>query len=134
MIPPYPGSVARTRDRVQALQAYFQQPSNSPPMRNPVMSSTRRSNGHRPMAQVGPVASSSDQTGGGFYYFPPGSSSERNFPEPENQPSNRFHTWERDHLASFPLSQVERDPVWGPFHHVSGPMGYSQRHGPSQNR
>ncbi|KAM7478269.1 hypothetical protein LguiA_026482 [Lonicera macranthoides] len=134
MIPPYPGSVARTRDRVQALQAYFQQPSNSPPMRNPVMSSTRRSNGHRPMAQVGPVASSSDQTGGGFYYFPPGSSSGRNFPEPENQPSNRFHTWERDHLASFPLSQVERDPVWGPFHHVSGPMGYSQRHGPSQNR
>lgn len=133
MIPPYPGSVARTRDRVQALQAYFQQPSNSPPMRTPVMSSTRRSNGHRPMAQVGPLASS-DQTGGGFYYFPPSSSTGRNFPEPENPSSNRFHTWEREHLASFPLNQVERDPVWGPFHQVAGPTGYRQRHGPSQNR
>ncbi|KAM7481602.1 hypothetical protein LguiB_006185 [Lonicera macranthoides] len=92
-----------------------------------VMSSTQRSNGQRPMAQVGPVASSSDQTGGGFYYLPPGSSSGRNFPEPENQPFNHFHTWESNHLASFPLNQVERDPVWGPFHQVFEPSGYRQR-------
>ncbi|KAM7481868.1 hypothetical protein LguiB_006451 [Lonicera macranthoides] len=67
MIPPYPGSVARTHDRVQALQAYFQQPNNSSPIRTPVMSLTRRSNGHRPVTQVGLVASLFDQTGGVFY-------------------------------------------------------------------
>ncbi|CBI39509.3 unnamed protein product, partial [Vitis vinifera] len=63
MIPPYPGSNARARDRVQALQAYYQQqqPSNSPAMRTPMISGTRRSGSHRGLAQVGPVASSSDQ-------------------------------------------------------------------------
>ena len=74
MIPPYPGSVARARDRVQALQAYSQQPSNTPAMRTPVMSGARRSSIHRGPGQVtGQVASSSDQTGG-FYFFPSGSS------------------------------------------------------------
>ncbi|KAK3041957.1 hypothetical protein RJ639_002265 [Escallonia herrerae] len=118
MIPPYPGSVARTRDRVQALQAYFQQPSNSAAIRTPVMSGTRRSSGHRGLAQAGTVASSSDQTGG-FYFFPSGSSTGRSFQEAENPP-NRFHTWEREHLTSFPLSQVDRDPVWGPYHPPGG--------------
>ncbi|GMP40162.1 hypothetical protein CsSME_00010717 [Camellia sinensis var. sinensis] len=119
MIPPYPGSVARARDRVQALQAYFQQPSNSPPVRTPIMSGTRRSSSHRGVTQVGPVASSSDQTGG-FYFFPPASSG-RNFPEAENHPmSNRFHVWEREHMNSFPLSQGDRDLGWGPFHQAGG--------------
>ncbi|GMP40166.1 hypothetical protein CsSME_00010720 [Camellia sinensis var. sinensis] len=119
MIPPYPGSVARARDRVQALRAYFQQPSNSPPVRTPILSGTRRSSSHRGVTQVGPVASSSDQTGG-FYYFPPASSG-RNFPEAENHPmSNRFHAREREHMTSFPLSQGDRDLVWGPFHQAGG--------------
>ncbi|KAL7205279.1 hypothetical protein ACSBR2_018256 [Camellia fascicularis] len=119
MIPPYPGSVARARDRVQALQAYFQQPSNSPPVRTPIMSGTRRSSSHRGVTQVGPVASSSDQTGG-FYFFPTASSG-RNFPEAENHPmSNRFHAWEREHVTSFPLSQGDRDLGWGPFHQAGG--------------
>ncbi|XP_016461542.2 E3 ubiquitin-protein ligase RFI2 isoform X1 [Nicotiana tabacum] len=141
MIPPYPGSAARTRDRVQALQAYFQQPSNSPAVRAPVMSATRRSSSHRGMAQVGPVASSSDQAGG-FYFYPSGSSG-RNFQEAENPVSNRY--WEREHLPDFPLSQVDRDPIWGPFHHTgvgsdtgSRSGSYRPRHGswrmPSQNR
>ncbi|CAL5380662.1 unnamed protein product [Camellia sinensis] len=119
MIPPYPGSVARARDRVQALRAYFQQPSNSPPVRTPILSGTRRSSSHRGVTQVGPVASSSDQTGG-FYYFPPASSG-RNFPEAENHPmSNRFHAREREHMTSFPLSQGDRDLGWGPFHQAGG--------------
>ncbi|KAK2976904.1 hypothetical protein RJ640_024738 [Escallonia rubra] len=144
MIPPYPGSVARTRDRVQALQAYFQQPSNSAAIRTPVMSGARRSSGHRGLAQAGTVASSSDQTGG-FYFFPSGSSTGRSFQEAENPP-NRFHTWEREHLPSFPLSQVDRDPVWGPYHPAGGgsdtgirSTSFRQRHHgsermPSQNR
>ncbi|CAL5330189.1 unnamed protein product [Camellia sinensis] len=119
MIPPYPGSVARACDRVQALRAYFQQPSNSPPVRTPILSGTRRSSSHRGVTQVGPVASSSDQTGG-FYYFPPASSG-RNFPEAENHPmSNRFHAREREHMTSFPLSQGDRDLGWGPFHQAGG--------------
>ncbi|XP_049383853.1 E3 ubiquitin-protein ligase RFI2 [Solanum stenotomum] len=143
MIPPYPGSVARARDRVQALQAYFQQPSNSPAVRTPVMSATRRSNNHRGLAQMGPAASSSDQAGG--FYFYPSSSSGRNFQEAENPVSNRYHAWEREHLPAFPLSQVDRDPIWGPFHHTgvgsdsgSRSGSFRPRHGPermpSQNR
>ncbi|XP_022744724.1 E3 ubiquitin-protein ligase RFI2-like isoform X3 [Durio zibethinus] len=62
LIPPYPGSNARARDRVQALQAYYQQqhPSTSPAMRTPIISGSRRSGSHRSHTQV-PVASSSDQ-------------------------------------------------------------------------
>ncbi|KAI8555668.1 hypothetical protein RHMOL_Rhmol05G0191500 [Rhododendron molle] len=146
MIPPYPGSAARARDRVQALQAYFQQPTNAPAVRNaPLISGTRRSSSsHRGMAQVPPVASSSDSTNG-FYFFPSASSG-RNFQESENPPSNRFHAWERDHSTSFSSNQADRDPVWGPFHQAGGgsdtaatrPTGFRQRYGsermPSQNR
>uniref|UniRef100_A0A5B6ZH19 RING-type domain-containing protein n=1 Tax=Davidia involucrata TaxID=16924 RepID=A0A5B6ZH19_DAVIN len=144
MIPPYPGSVARARDRVQALQAYFQQPSNSPTMRTPVIAGMRRSSSQRGLPQVGPVASSSDQTGG-FYFFPSGSSG-RNFQEAENSVLNRFHAWDREHLPSFPMSQVDRDQGWGPFHQTAGGSdtaairsnSFRQRHGsermPSQNR
>lgn len=145
MIPPYPGSAARARDRVQALQAYFQQPTSSPPVRNaPLISGTRRApSTHRVMAQVAPVASSSDSTNG-FYFFPSASSG-RNYQESENPPSNHFHAWERDHSTSFSSNQANRDPVWGPFHQPGGgsdnaairPTGFRQRHGsermPSQN-
>ncbi|GAB2277445.1 hypothetical protein Dimus_012151 [Dionaea muscipula] len=134
MIPPYPGSAARARGRVQALQAYFQQPSSSPPLRAPV---SRRSSSHRGLSQVGTVVQPSDQTGA-FVIFPSGSST-RNFPEPENP--SRFHGWEREHFA-FPVSQIERDSNRGGFHHQSGggPSGFRQRHGtertpsPSQSR
>ncbi|KAG2694751.1 hypothetical protein I3843_08G157000 [Carya illinoinensis] len=135
MIPPYPGSNARTRDRVQALQAYYQQqqPRNSTSVRIPVHPGTRRSSSHRGgLAQVGPTASSSDQTGG-FYLVPPGSSG-RNFQEAENPLSNRFHSWERDRLASFPLSQVDRDSGWGTYQQAAGgpdtrSSSFRQRHG-----
>lgn len=134
MIPPYPGSNARARDRVQALQAYYQQqPSNSPSMRTPMVSGNRRSNNHRGLAQVGPVASSSDQTGG-YYFFPSGSSG-RNFLEAENPLSSRFHAWDRDHLPAFSSNQVDRDPSWGAFHQAASgsdstvrPSGFRQRH------
>lgn len=143
MIPPYPGSVARARDRVQALQAYFQQPSNSPSIRGPVISGSRRASGHRSVAQVGAVASSSDQNGGGFYFFP-SSSSGRSFQEAENPLPNRFHTWDREHLPAF--GQIDRDAGWVPFHQAGGggsdagirSSSFRQRHGsdrmPSQNR
>ncbi|KAH7574674.1 hypothetical protein JRO89_XS03G0329400 [Xanthoceras sorbifolium] len=137
MIPPYPGSNARARDRVQALQAYYQQlqPSNSPAMRTPIVSGTRRSGNHRGITQLGPVASSSDQTGG-FYFFPSGASS-RNFQEAENPMSSRYHAWERDHLPSFSLNQVDRDANWSAFHQPTGgrdqgtrpPSSLRRRHG-----
>ena len=146
MIPPYPGSNARTRDRVQALQAYYQQqqPNNLPTMRTPpVIPGTRRSSSHRGSAQ-GPVASSSDQTGA-FYFFPSGSSG-RSFQEPENPLASRFHSWEREHMPTFSSNQVERDPAgWGAFHQAASgsdsalrSSGFRQRHGSertsSQNR
>nr|GMD40544.1 E3 ubiquitin-protein ligase RFI2-like isoform X4 [Ipomoea batatas] len=123
MIPPYPGSVARARDR-------------------------RRSNSHRVVPQVGPVASSSDQAAGGFYFYPSASSG-RSFQEAENP--NRYHSWEREHLPAFNLpqqqQQVERDQIWGPYHQAQAGSGsdsgirsgnFRQRHGsermPSQNR
>ncbi|KAL6139207.1 hypothetical protein ACLB2K_064484 [Fragaria x ananassa] len=144
MIPPYPGSNARARDRVQALQAYYQQqqPSNSPTMRTPMISGARRTSNQRGLPQVGPVASSSDQNGG-FYFYPSGSSG-RNYQEAENPLSTRFHAWERDHLPSFSMNQVDRDPGWAALHHAgsgseSGIRGNGlRRHGSertsSQNR
>ncbi|KAJ6883433.1 E3 ubiquitin-protein ligase RFI2-like [Populus alba x Populus x berolinensis] len=142
MIPPYQGSNARARDRVQALQAYYQQlqPGNSPPIRTPVVSGSRRSSSHRGMSQVGAVASSSDQTG--FYFIPSGASG-RNFQEAENPPPpTRFRSWERDHLPSFSLNQVDRDSGWSTFHQAGGGsdpgIRFRQRHGSermsSQNR
>lgn len=145
MIPPYQGSNARARDRVQALQAYYQQqPGNSPGIRTPIISGTRRSSSHRGLSQVGTVASSSDQTG--FYFIPPGSSG-RNYQEVENPPQTRFRAWERerDHLPPFSLSQVDRESGWGAFHQpASGSdssirtSSFRQRHGSermsSQNR
>lgn len=143
MVPPYPGSVARARDRVQALQAYFQQPSNSPSVRTPVTSGSRRSSNHRLVAaQVGGVASPSDQSGR-FYFFP-SSSSGRTFQEAENHLPNRFHTWDREHLPAF--GQIDRDSGWVPFHQAASGSetgtlrtnSFRQRHGsdrmPSQNR
>lgn len=136
-IPSYPGSSARARDRVQALQAYYQQqPSNSPAMRGPVISGTRRSNNHRNnMAQVRPVASSSGRTGGAFYFFPSGTSS-RNFQEPDIPMSTRLRSWERDHFHSFPSSLPDRDSAWGTFHQAAAgsdssirPSSHRQRHG-----
>ncbi|KAJ8752514.1 hypothetical protein K2173_004802 [Erythroxylum novogranatense] len=112
LLTPYQGSNARARDRVQALQAYYQQPGNSPAIRTPVVSGSRRSSSHRRLSQVGAMASSSDQTG---FYFGPGGTSGRNFQEAEN-PATRFRAWERDHLPSFSLTQVDRDSSWGAFH------------------
>ncbi|KAK8633619.1 hypothetical protein V6N13_014463 [Hibiscus sabdariffa] len=142
LIPPYPGSNARARDRVQALQAYYQQqhPSTAPLMQTPIISGSRRSSGHRIHAQVGPVASSSDQMGG-FYFIPSGPPVRL---DTENPHSTRFHAWERDHLPSFSINQVDRDSGWGAFHHsaiASDPSirsgSFRQRHNsertPSQN-
>lgn len=134
MIPPYPGSNAnaRARDRVQALQAYYQQqqPSNSPAVRSPMISGTRRSN--RGIAQVGPVASSSDHAGA--FYFVPSSTSSRNFQEAENPLHTRFHGWEREHLPSFSINQVDRDSGWSTFPGGGSDPGmrsssFRQRHG-----
>ncbi|RAL52640.1 hypothetical protein DM860_007408 [Cuscuta australis] len=163
MIPPYPGSVARARDRVQALQAYFQQqPSNSPAVRAPVMSGgARRSNSHRGVHLPQVASSSSDHhhqpaAAGGFYFYPSAAaaSSGRSFQEAAEGPSPlRFRSWEqREHTTTTFNNlppQVERDPIWGPFYHQAAASGsdsgairssgnFRQRHGsdrmPSQNR
>ncbi|GKV18514.1 hypothetical protein SLEP1_g28881 [Rubroshorea leprosula] len=137
MIPPYPGSNARAHDRVQALQAYYQQqqPSSSPPIRTPIISGARRSNSHRGMAQVGPVASTSEQASG--IYFVPSGTSGRNFQEVESPLSTRSHARERDPLSTFSLNPVDREPGWS-FHQVATvsdpgngirPGNFRQRHG-----
>ncbi|XP_021622377.1 E3 ubiquitin-protein ligase RFI2 isoform X2 [Manihot esculenta] len=133
VIPPYQGSNARARDRVQALQAYYQQqPGNSTAIRTPIVSGMRRSSSHRGLSQAGAVASSSDQTG--FYFIPPGTSG-RNYQEAENPPT-RYRAWERDHLPSFSLSQVDRESNWIAFHQAAGGSdgsirsnSFRQRHG-----
>ncbi|RDX75040.1 E3 ubiquitin-protein ligase RFI2 [Mucuna pruriens] len=142
MIPPYPGSNARARDRVQALQAYYQ-PHNSTTIRTPVASNTRRSSSHSGSVQLAPVASSPDQSGG-FVYIPSASSG-RNFPEETHLPS-RFHAWERgEHLPSLVLNHVGRESSWRAYHQtasVSDPSirssSFRLRHEsermPSQNR
>lgn len=144
MIPPYPGSNARARDRVQALQAYYQpqQPPNSTTMRTPIASGTRRPSIHGGSAPLAPVATSLDQSGG-FFLIPP-SSSGRNFQEENHLPS-RYHAWERDHLPSLSLNHVDRDSGWRAYHQTfSRPdpatrsSSFRSRHGsdrmPSQNR
>ncbi|KAK6121139.1 hypothetical protein DH2020_045127 [Rehmannia glutinosa] len=135
VLPPYPGgTVARPRDRPSSLQSYFQQSTTNPSARAPPISTGRRSNSHRGLAQVAPIASSSDQSGG-FYFFSSNSSG-RTFQEAEN-PHHRdhFHHWEREHQPS--------ESIWGPFPppaagSESGIRNFRQRHGsermPSQNR
>ncbi|KAL9267591.1 E3 ubiquitin-protein ligase RFI2-like protein [Drosera capensis] len=132
MVPPYPGSAARAQGRVQALQAYFQQPSSSPPMRVP---GSRRSSSHRGMTLAGNAPQPPDQTGG-FFIFPPASSN-RNFQEVESPMPNLFHGWERENFT-FPVGQIERDSSGGGFHqHSIGSSGFRHRHGsdrpPSQS-
>lgn len=144
MIPPYPGSNARARDRVQALQAYYQpqQPPNSTTMRTPVAPSARRSSSHSGSAQIAPLATSPDQSGG--FFFIPSSSSGRNFQEDNHLPS-RVHAWERDPLPSLSLNHVDRDSAWRAYHQAAGrsdpgtrSSSFRLRHGsermPPQNR
>lgn len=142
VLPPYPGTVARTRDR-PSLQAYFQQSTSNPSARNPVIPTGRRSSSHRGLAQAAPIASSSDQSGG-FYFFSSNSSG-RNFHEVENHHRDDFHSWDRELQTPFPSSQVDRESIWGPFHQPAAASesgvrssNFRQRHGsermPSQNR
>lgn len=136
MIPPYPGSNARTRDRIQALQAYQQQPSTSPAVRTPIVGS-RRSSSHRGMPPLGPVGSSSDQSSSGFYFVPSGNMG-RNFQEAEAPMHGRFHSWEREQLPSFSVNQIDRDPTtWSLLHQAArgsepgmrSTINFHQRHG-----
>ncbi|GKU97692.1 hypothetical protein SLEP1_g10802 [Rubroshorea leprosula] len=117
MIPPYPGSNARARDRIQALQAYYQQqqPSSPPAIRTSVISGSRRANSHRGMGQAGPVASTSDQAGR-FYIIPSGTPGLNS--EAENPLPARFHARERNHLSSFSINPVDRESGWS-FHQVA---------------
>lgn len=143
MIPPYQGSNARARGRVQALQAYYQQhqPTNSPTMRTPIVSGTRRSNSHRGSAQSGQLTSSSDQIG--FVFIPSGPSG-HSFQEEENHVPSHFHAWERDRMPST-MNHVDRDNGWGAYHQAASGSDPGTRSGsfrlrngserlPSQNR
>jgi len=143
MIPPYPGSNARARDRVQALQAYYQpqRHHNSASVRTPVASSTRRSSSLSGSIHLPQVPSSPDQSSG--YVYIPGSVA-HNFPE-ESLIPNRFHAWDRDHLPSLALNHVGRESSWRAYHQtasVSDPSirssSFRLRHEsermPSQNR
>ncbi|XP_071698064.1 E3 ubiquitin-protein ligase RFI2 [Rutidosis leptorrhynchoides] len=129
MVHPHPGSAARARERNQALQAYFQQPSSLPGLRTPMVSGSRRSNSQ---AQMGPVGSPTEvfrNAGGGIYLRHPssGSSTARSgFQEAESSMPNQYHhTYERDPHSG---------PGWS-FHQGQGGGGggsgamFRQRHG-----
>lgn len=117
--PPFPGSNARTRDRMQALQAYYQQSSaqshqpDSPIVsRGPVFPSGRRP--ARGIASgMGSTSSSSDQAGGSGFI--------------------RFNIWERDPYMqsqqAYSVNQMDREPnIWtSSFNEGSG--SFHQRHG-----
>ncbi|PIN26694.1 hypothetical protein CDL12_00561 [Handroanthus impetiginosus] len=141
VLPPYPGPVSRPRDRPPSLQAYFQQSTSAPIARTSLVSTGRRSGSNRGLAQVAPIASSSDQSGG--FYFLSSSSSGRTYQEAENPIRDRFNVWELEHQPSYPLSQVDRDSIWRPFPPQAGgsdnrSSSFRQRYGsermPSQNR
>ncbi|CAM8907507.1 unnamed protein product [Rhodiola kirilowii] len=125
MIPAYPGSNARARDRVEALQAYYhQRPNTGPSNRSPVVSGSSRRVSHRGLTQVGSVPPPPSPQLNGLYV--PSASSSRNYMEAENSMPRIFHTWEREQTQaqtpSFPSNQIEREPTWGTsFHHSSAP-------------
>ncbi|KAG2245680.1 hypothetical protein Bca4012_091399 [Brassica carinata] len=115
--PPFPGSNVRTRDRMQALQAYHQQSSaqshqpDSPIVSHgPVFSSGRRPS--RASLMGGSTSSSSDQAGGSGFI--------------------RFNIWEREPYMqlqpAYPVNQTDREPpsLWT-FNEGSGSL--HQRHG-----
>ncbi|KAI4310944.1 hypothetical protein MLD38_035886 [Melastoma candidum] len=120
-IPPYPGSNARARNRVQALQAYYQQQqqpsSHLQPSRTPIVSATRRSSSSHRGMQMG-LVSSSPEHNSGFYIIPTGSSGP-NYQEPENPSPVQLHGWERDPSVPFQLTPAERDSTW-PYNPLSG--------------
>lgn len=118
MLPPYPRIVARPCDRVPSLQAYFPQSTNPPMAQTPLVSTGRRSNSRRGLAQVVPLTSFSDQSSG-FYLFSSNSSG-RTFQEPENTRQDQFHAWDGDYQPSFTLNPVDRDSMWGTFHPPAG--------------
>lgn len=110
MLTPYPDSAARSRERMLALQAYFQHPpGSSQAERTPLDPSTQRSNSHMNMTQGEPGAALSRQTSR-FYLFPSTSSAGRIFLEAQNSRPSRF-------LSS---SQAEREPIWVPYHQLLG--------------
>lgn len=123
MIPVYPGSNARARDRVQALQAYYQRPNTTAPLSHtPVISNTPRRLSHR-----GPSShhQQHQQQLSEFQYLPSSAlSTFRNYMESENSMLNQI--------------EIEQ-PTWGTlFHHPSSSSdsggggrfnGYRQRRG-----
>ncbi|KAL0787396.1 hypothetical protein Bca101_003642 [Brassica carinata] len=112
--PPFPGSNVRTRDRTQALQAYYQQstaqshqPDSPIVSRGPVFPS-----GPRPSR--GSASSSSDQSGGGSRFL-------------------WFNIWEREPYMqpqqAYQVNQMEREPsIWASSFNEGG-GSFHQRHG-----
>ncbi|KAK4778576.1 hypothetical protein SAY86_006104 [Trapa natans] len=126
VIPSYPGSNAQNQDRVQSLQAYYQQqqPSGGPAIHSHTGSSARRFTSYRGM-----VASSSELSSGLYFMptnYPPG----LNLQELEDPVSTGFPAWEREPLPSgrafFPL------PSTGGSEPSIRPAIFRQRHRPER--
>lgn len=116
---PYRDIAARSRERMLALQAYFQNPpANAQGVRTPLIPSAGRSNGHMNMTQGEPGSAFSEQASG--VSFPSTSSAGRNVLETENTMPNHFHAREREQYTSFPSSETEREPIWVPYHQLLG--------------
>ncbi|CAH8361616.1 unnamed protein product [Eruca vesicaria subsp. sativa] len=113
--PPFPGSNVRTRDRTQALQAYYQQQSSAQSHQpdSPIVSRVPVfPSGRRPSR--GSTSSSSDQAGGSGFL--------------------RFNIWEREPYMqqpqqAYPVNQMDREPsIWAsPFNEAAA--SFHQRHG-----
>ncbi|KAL1811862.1 hypothetical protein ACET3Z_021927 [Daucus carota] len=114
---PYPDSAARSRERMLALQAYYQHPPViSQGVHTPLLPPTQRSNGQMNMTQVEPGAASSEQASG----FPSTSLAGRNLSETQNSMPNPCHAWEREQSTSLPSSGNEREPIRVPSHELLG--------------
>ncbi|XP_017254653.1 E3 ubiquitin-protein ligase IPI1 isoform X1 [Daucus carota subsp. sativus] len=114
---PYPDSAARSRERMLALQAYYQHPPViSQGVHTPLLPPTRESNGQMNMTQVEPGAASSEQASG----FPSTSLAGRNHSETQNSMPNPCHAWEREQSTSLPSSGNEREPIRVPSHELLG--------------
>ncbi|KAK1388458.1 E3 ubiquitin-protein ligase RFI2 [Heracleum sosnowskyi] len=108
---PYRDIAALSRERMLALQAYFQHPpGNSQGVRTPYVPSAERSNGHMNITRGEPGAELSEQAS--RVSFPSTSAAGRNVLETQNSMPNHFHAWEREQYTSFPSNEAEREPIW----------------------
>ncbi|XP_057964847.1 E3 ubiquitin-protein ligase RFI2 [Malania oleifera] len=127
-IPTHHASGSLTHERIQVPHAFHhqQQSGNPPVMHPPMVPGVRRFNGPRGLPPIMPAPLQSEHNVG-FYVYPPSGSSGRNLHEAETPLPNHLHAWERDHLPHFPVTSLDRDSGWMPFHQATDGSDSSSR-------